>query len=128
MVFACSFILFTCRLFSNILFVSDWLFNLRSHVILLFNFCCDWLVENLQFFEFTSACSVRIYITYCSSYMFLVVAPSTGFRLKKLVKFKLLPAMCCIEMTKCANRSNHLVRLALYCLFYLCRLIRGSNA
>ena len=128
LVSACSFILFTCRFFSNILFVSDWLFDLRSRGFLLFGVCCDWLVKILPYFKFNLVCSVRKFITFCSSCMFSVVPPSTGLWLMKLVNFKLLPAICCIEMLKYATRSNHLVSLALYCLLHLFRLISGSKA
>ena len=128
LVSASSFILFTCRFFSNVLFVSDWLFKLRSPVILLFGVHCDWFEKILPYFKFSSACSVRMFITYCSAYMFSIATPSTGFRLRKSVNFKLLPAMCCIEISNCANRSNHLVSLALYCLLHLFRLISGSSA
>ena len=125
LVSACSFMLSTCRYFSNVLFVSDWLFDLRSHVILLFGVCCDWL---LPYFKFNWTCSVRKFITFCSSYRFSVVAPSTGFRQRKSPNFKLLPVICCIETSKCANRSIHLVSLVLFCFLHLFRLISGFNA
>ena len=99
-----------------------------SSVLFLSGAFRDSSTNKEPYFTFNSACSERMLIRYCSSYTSSVVASSTGFLLKKSVNFKLLPAMCCIAISKCASRSNHLVSLALYCRLHRFLLINDSNA
>ena len=130
LVSVCSFSLFMLQFFSVALSFFDWLINLFSCVFTLFDLFCDSLTKMLHatYFDYNLACPSRIFITCCSLHTFSVEAPSTGRLLRKSVSFRLLPAIFCIAMSKCASRPKQLVNLALYCLLHQFPSISGSRA
>ena len=71
---------------------------------------------------------MRRFATYWWLYTFSAAAPSTGVLLRKSVSFSVLTAMCCFAVSKCANRSNPLVSLPLYCSLHLFLLISYFRA
>ena len=126
--FASTQFLFTSQLFSNVLLCFDWFSLFVSFVLVLAGALFDWSTTSESYLMFNSPCPERMLITCCSSYRSSVTAFSTGFLVRKLVNFKLLPAMCCIALSKCASRSNHLVSLALYCPLHRFLSTNGSSA
>ena len=114
--------------YSRMFYCFDWLSLFVSLVLFLFGAFCDWSTKNGPYLMFNSACSGRKLITYCSSYTSSVVAFFTGFLLRMSVNFRVLPAISCIALSKCASRPNHLVSLALYCRLHRFFLFNGSSA
>ena len=78
----------------------------------------DCSANSGPYFNFSFACWHSITITYSSAFSSSGVATSTGLQLKYSVVFKLLPAICCIAISKCAFRSNQRGIFAVYCLFH----------
>ena len=116
-----------CQMFFCILICYQFLFRLFYFREVCFGAFRDCSTNSDPYLIFNSACSEMMLITYCSSFTSSVVAFSTGFLLKISVYFRLLPVMCCIAISKCTSRSNHLVSLALYCRLHQFLSINSSS-
>ena len=60
--------------------------------------------------------------------IFLVDAVSTRCPRKLSLNFKLVPAVCDLDESNCANLSSHLVKRALFCRYAQLQLINDSTA
>ena len=130
-VFSLVLSLFTWVLFWNVLFGCDWFFSRSVSFRFRFRFfsvsvvlVSDRLSNTQPFFTFSSASSVKMLITHCSSYLSSIAAPPTEFLLRKLVNFpipKLLRAILVHRWSssfRCRSSIYYRMRSVLY-LHYL---------